>query len=854
MENSKKKSSGVEIPKRNRSLDLKSLYESRLSEVGENKKKVSDEKDGEFFNKKRKSRKEVPLSCFESDAKKSRKEDATDVPSELGSRQRSNSRSEGLHGISLSLGDNSSSFNIPKRRRGLVGRKKLESNQGSNNLRLPNSVDRAASKGEVIRSDSEVDPSDRLVQLVALSADNRGTSSHKSAGKVIASVSKSKKKTDSKSNTNSSSSTVKLKSKVEADEVKENRNGRLGVGHVVKGYDRAVNDSDMPPKKRQTNSRKKKNPVVGRDGGEASTKKSEPSVGSSVSNPFIDFVDDEDDDEENLEQNAARMLSSRFDPSCTGFSLKRIPSVSQMADGSSFPASSARGSSSRLAKSMGGGASASADDKSRALRPRKEDKGKGMSRKRRHFYEILARELDPYWVLNRRIKIFWPLDESWYYGLVNDYHSETKLHHIKYDDRDEEWVNLQEEKFKLLLLPNEVPSKVKSRKQPTADKNLHTGLTVPPADDDSCRGDYLDSEPIASWLAGQSQHVKASSKSLKRQRRQNHPPLASSLSYDKTNNINSNLADSNLPKDKLDFESASRDDNLVSGKVDKCQLGTARSSQSGMHVVYVRKKYQKKGEGGSSGSRDVKGRSAPCTVTPLSPVTVGMPSTKDGRFYHGCVDSGKQVWSFDKGKLRLNDVLLESKELSFRVCLPRLSFLEFCCGTGVSWLLHDIFMLQHGVVVTTSPAVILEMLFVDSKTGLRFLVFEGCLKQALAFVFLILIVFSQSDMHWRGDVKLPVTSIRFQLSSVQDLRKHHVFSFYSFSRLQSSKWLYLDSKILQHCHLIKKLPVSECTYDNIKELEYGSGQKCRPHVGLELYSNKVYPFFDLTHLLLILLT
>ncbi|EPS72751.1 hypothetical protein M569_02006, partial [Genlisea aurea] len=71
----------------------------------------------------------------------------------------------------------------------------------------------------------------------------------------------------------------------------------------------------------------------------------------------------------------------------------------------------------------------SADDKGRALRPRREDKAKGTTRKRRHFYEILPGDLDPYWVMSKRIKIFWPLDESWYYGLVDDYHSGSQLHH-----------------------------------------------------------------------------------------------------------------------------------------------------------------------------------------------------------------------------------------------------------------------------------------------------------------------------------------------------------------------------------------------------------------------------------------
>ncbi|KAK4420023.1 hypothetical protein Salat_2415200 [Sesamum alatum] len=832
MESSTKKSGGVEIPKRNRSLDLKSLYESRVSKLGESKKKVSAEKDQEDVKeRKRKSRKEAPLSCFESDAKKSRKEDVNGVKLELGFGKKSTGRSKGLHGIPLTLGDNGNAFNIPKRPRGSLGRKKLASDQVSAPLKLLNSVDSAgAFKAEVIKSEDEAGPSDRLDRLVSPSTGTNG---------ALNSKSKSKQKTDSKSTVNSSSSNVKLKRKVGADEVKENGNGRSGsVRHTAKEYNVVVSNGDMPLKNRQSNSRKKKDLVGGVDGGEASMKKSEPSVGSSVSGSlFIDFLEDDDYDEENLEQNAARMLSSRFDPSCTGFSANRKSSVSQTADRFSLQVSSARDTLRRQHNSSGG---AAADDKSRTLRPRREDKGKGMPRKRRHFYEILPRDLEPYWVLNRRIKIFWPLDESWYYGLVNEYHSESKLHHIKYDDRDEEWVNLQEEKFKLLLLPSEVPGKAKSRKRSTRGEDLHKGQTVPLADDDSCTGNHLDSEPIASWLASQSQRVKSLPKSSKRQRTsQQHLPLGSSLSSERTDNSNSDGADSKITRNKSDYESASVDNIAARGTDGETLQGAARSSQRVKHVVYVRKKYHKRNEGGNVVSTDAKAcGGAPQIVSTPAPVMVSFPTTKEDKLYYGCVGS-EQLWSFDdKGKVRLNDVLLESKEFTFEICLPVLPSPEFSCGIEVLWLLHDIFMLQHGVLVTTSPAVILEILLIDSNLGLSFLLFEGCLKQALAFVFLILIVFSESNESWDGNMKLPVTSIRFQLSSIQDLRKQHVFAFYCFSRLQNSEWLHLESKILQHCLLVKQLPLSECTYDNIKELECGRFQQCKQRAGLKLSSSE----------------
>ncbi|KAK1265198.1 hypothetical protein QJS04_geneDACA023828 [Acorus gramineus] len=131
------------------------------------------------------------------------------------------------------------------------------------------------------------------------------------------------------------------------------------------------------------------------------------------------------------------MLSSRFDPSCTGFSPKST-------NGSPF--------SQAASDSMG--------VTGRVLRPRRKDKG--FARKRRHFYEVCSRDMDPYWVIKQRIRVFWPLDQSWYFGLVKDYNPVTKLHHVKYDDREEEWIDLQNERFKLLLFPSELRGKSNS--------------------------------------------------------------------------------------------------------------------------------------------------------------------------------------------------------------------------------------------------------------------------------------------------------------------------------------------------------------------------------------------------------
>ncbi|KAL3819044.1 hypothetical protein ACJIZ3_004949 [Penstemon smallii] len=1013
MESSRKKSSGVEISKRNRSSDVKSLYKSRVSEVGDSKKKLSEINDLEDIEKKkRKSRKEVSLSSFERDVKKVKKEDVSDVKLDTGSCKTLNGGIRNLHAISLALGDNASVFNVPKRPRGSVGRKKPETDQhskppglpdsdcvglinasvtkceddsgpnddgisggndGISHLKLAGKVSRSNSKskqksdskstcnarglisasgtksgedsgpndclgklvsisgvndgilnskpegkfidisggndgisnskptGKCVRSNlkskqkedskstsnvrglinasvaksvDESGPNDQLVNLVAILGGNDGISSSKPAGSgnskskkkadpkstcnakglVNASVtksdddtgpgdrlgkfvaisggndsipnskpagkgsysnSKSKQREDSKLTCNASSASLILKRKAVAGEVKGRRNSRTGsVLHAEEKENLVKINEDRYSKKRRRNDKKEKDFVVDIDGSKGSTKKTEPSVGSSVSDSlFVDFLDDDDDDddEENLEQNAARMLSSRFDPSCTGFLSKKKTSISQTTDRFSFQVPSARVSSSQQANSSGGVESASADDNNRALRPRREDKGKGVSRKRRHFYEIIPKDVDAYWVLNRRIKVFWPLDDSWYQGLVNDYHPESKLHHIEYDDRDEEWVYLQEEKFKLLLLPCEVPGKSKSKKRKTRNKDVQQVKSVPPSDDDSCIGDYLDSEPIASWLSRSTQRVKSLPKSLKKQRTVQMHLADSSLSSEKTENShsNSNVSDSHTVTSKTDCECALADDLVVDGGIDKSLLGTTENSPNCKKIVYVRKTHYKKSKGSSFRSVNVEASPAPRTVTSLIPEN--------------------HLWSIDnKGELRLN-VMMVSKEFRFQICLPILPFLDFSRGTKDFWVLHNILMLQHGALMTTSRAVKLDMLFIDSNHGLRFLLFEGCLKQALVFVFLILVVFSQPDEQWNSDMQLPVTSVRFRLSSVQDLRKRHIFAFYSFSRLQNSKL----SKLLQQCLLVKQLPVSECTYDNIKDLDCGSSQQFKINVDLE---------------------
>lgn len=573
-------------------------------------------------------------------------------------------------------------------------------------------------------------------------------------------------------------------------------------------------DGDRASKK--NNSRKKKDLVDGRDGGEASTKKY---------GPVGDF-DEDDEDEENLEQNAARMLSSRFDPSCTGFTSRRRSSSSQKESGSSFPIPPTLGLYDQQANSFGGVGPAlevddnRTDDKSRPLRPRKEDQDKGSRRKRRHFYEISPKDIEPHWVLNRKIKVFWPLDGSWYDGIVNDYHRECKLYHIRYDDYDEEWIDLDEEKFKLLLFPSEVPGREKLKNISGMQKNAHKVETIPPEKDNGCKWTDLDSEPIASWLSRSSQRGK--SLHIARLSHMDLPfvtpwsPYKSNTSYckqpgpkERSNAVSKSTPTPNLVANECTFQ----------GRV-------VISNQ----LVYARKKAQTSGERGRSLARLINNdTSASRTINSFDRISVHMPTTSKVNF-------GRQLWSIDQqGKLCLN---VMTNRFRMQTRLPLLHNWRFFLQIVDFYLLQNIFMAQHGLLLPISPAVMMEMLFIDSR-GLNFLLLEGWMEQALAVVLKILIYFIQAEEPMNSDMQSPVTSIRFRLSAVQDPKKNHVFEFHSFSRLCHSKWIQLDSDLLQNCLLLKELPAVECSYDNIKDLEYGSLKHMETHVSLESSSHVV---------------
>ncbi|XP_054798606.1 uncharacterized protein LOC129303356 [Prosopis cineraria] len=793
MEDRSENSYGTLIPKKSRTLDLKSLYKSKETKETLNKNfkrnSIAPRVDDEKRSKKRKSRKEVSLRSLEnadSGGKRIVDEECQVEPCsgeqdlhelKLGLSQRLCGSSD-LNRVSLIL-DNGA-VHIPKRKRDFVGRKKFAGGQ------------RPILVGQNDCKSGHVD------HMTNLSADDLD-------------------RTESPS----------VRKKRDFDESKENRSDLNLVKHFKENEGPAccsvVNNDDDSLKK----SRREQDVLLLDN--TSSSKQADASINSSkISDKILE------DEEENLEENAARMLSSRFDPSCTGFSSGSKSSTLPAANGLPFLLSSGRNHVCHGLKSLSGAEFASVDAASRVLRPRNQHKEGGNSRKRRHFYEIFLGGLDAYWVLNRRIKVFWPLDQSWYYGLINDYDKEKMLHHIKYDDRDEEWIDLQTERFKLLLFPSEVPRKFMRKRAVMGSKRSDEQRRSKSRQErrrelitknDSCDENCMDSEPIISWLARTSCRVKSSFHGNKKQRTSATVLNSASTFYEEPAGLQGGLAKRSWIDDECKPSSSSLlQDKLGNRYSENSSLPRAACPKDGKTpIVYFRRRFRRS--------------------TPLSPVSEEKRvtvSASGSSFFNHVFGRGGEVkepdtrsfeidgplWSTNNaGVLKICFRDMESAAFKFDLDFPVHLVINSSFELQNLQLLHSTLLLQCGTLMMKWPRVHLEMLFVDNVVGLRFLLFEGCLKMAASFIFLVLRAFRQpADQGMYFDLQLPVTSIRFKFSCLYDLKKQLVFAFYNFSRVKNSKWMYLDSKLKSRCLLSKQLHISECTYDNVQALQNGSSQ------------------------------
>ncbi|KHN32895.1 hypothetical protein glysoja_047006 [Glycine soja] len=771
MEGIAENSNDTTIPKKSRSLDLKSLYKSKLTEntAKKNLKRIGNSSGGGGEKrKKKKTRKEVSLSSLKNG------DGSSELKLGVSQRLSSSSSSSMLNRVSFSVGGDDAQ--IPKRKRSFVGRKKSERGQASN------LVEQLSCK---IGYD----------QVPKLGSADLG----------------------------SGVESFKIKHKKEFDEFKENRNSDSNsVQHIKEDGDCAshsvVNSGDSSLTKSRRKNRKRKASALDRT---KVSKEAEPLVSS------CKISDDlQEDEEENLEENAARMLSSRFDPSCTGFSTK-------CSNGLFFFGSSCQSIVNHGLKSKSGSESASADTAGRILRPRKQYKNKGSSRKRRHFYEILLGDVDAYWVLNRRIKIFWPLDQSWYYGLVDNYDEGSKLYHIKYDDRDVEWVNLHTERFKLLLLRSEVSGNAKGERaltklrssdhQKGSKSSKQRQRTEENTEDDRCGGSSMDSEPIISWLARSSHRLRSSFQGIKKQKTSvTIPSTMSSFVYDEPVTAKGHLAKRSLRGAKNNFSSDSVSQNKSDEFRDKPSFPSVTSTKDGKQpIVYVRRRIRKPAPISphiSAENHAITGASGSVAFDQMFGRVEKMKNPIDGRVEVG----GPLFFTYKEGVSKFFWDM-ESASFKFGLNFPMHLVLNDVFQSENLWLLYSVLLLRFGTVMTKWPRVCLEMLFVDNVVGLRFLLFEGCLNTAAAVVFFVLRVFHQPACLGKYvDFQFPCTSIEFKFSGVHVIKKPLVFEFYNFSEVKNSKWMCLDSKLKRHCLLSKQLHLSECTYDNIQALQRSS--------------------------------
>eukprot|EP00268_Persea_americana_P022012 TRINITY_DN2187_c0_g1_i1.p1 TRINITY_DN2187_c0_g1~~TRINITY_DN2187_c0_g1_i1.p1 ORF type:complete len:1691 (+),score=369.43 TRINITY_DN2187_c0_g1_i1:296-5368(+) len=803
----------VEIPEKSESLDGQSAPagKSRAQNGQENrvmkrKSWVRNKSESSFLQeKRRKGRKEVSLSSIEDSTKKSgsldsrdlnfnafglklssialfeknpvgrkRTEDGTNIQEEKFQTLRS------LDDLSHSLDDNKDNvIVIPKRPRGFSGRNKFQTvNSGSRReiSRPPTSKDNSGA--EFSRS-----------KLIGVRKEP-----------VQAFLDKRKRI---------------------LDKVKGNRTNSNSVSQFKhEDIDPVQSGSPAPKRARRLRLREKKY-----DGEKQTQEDKRPLLDPSINS----IENSQENDEENLEQNAARMLSSRFDPSCTGFSGRGAALKSQSADGLSLSPFLQR-----AYKSLGKDASMGSETAGRKLRPRNQQIQKGFfKRQRRHFYEVCYLDMDPYWVVNQRIKVFWPLDQSWYYGIVKAYDTVTKSHHIKYDDRDEEWINLQNERFKLLLLPDEVRGKSYPEKRGRERRLLQEDVDANFMDE-NCMGNFTESEPIISWLSRSTLRVKSSSHDIMKKQKQSHVSKNSPQHIFSENSVEmpngcSDIGPSSSGTSKLFVSSEVR--SVIREVAEKSleESGTCSSDRK-MPLVYFRRRFRNRRQGSGNILEESACRSVDNSVTLLALVIdkVGPLDEFDIALQSSSIKDLKLAEK-DSSSMSLENLMSKlpgsstKSEINLMLSLPPLRVLDLAFGAENFWLYHMLLLFKYGKLTTVWPSVRVEMLFVDNIVGLRFMLFEGCLNQAVAFLCYIMAVFYRPKEHGLlEDFQFPVTSIRFKLLGLQGIGRLLEFVFYNFLELKNSKWAHLDRKLKQHCIISKELPLSECTYANIKTIQSGS--------------------------------
>ncbi|XP_021312363.1 uncharacterized protein LOC8078775 isoform X3 [Sorghum bicolor] len=486
----------------------------------------------------------------------------------------------------------------------------------------------------------------------------------------------------------------------------------------------------------------------------------EPSKAVHVDKGGCDHV--KDDDGVSLEENAARMLCSLSDNRCAGSPRKGMKSPDRSSK-RSFPLHSNHFKNSyKKIKDVPGPA--------RSLRKRDGKVPFRKRRPRRHFYEVSPSDVDPFCIVKERIRVFWPLDETWYFGLVKEYNPVTRLHHVRYDDKDEEWINLQNERIKLLFLPAEARnrSKCTNSRSVFEPKNEHGDRE----DMDGSNTESSESGPIISWLARSNQAKSATLCGISKQDH-NHSNVVA-ISFDQKQCRGSVAKESN---DSIPCSS------LANGGAEVLKDRTTPEDRR-FRFVYSRKRFCRK----KNGFLSISEQRSNCQRRGSSAmVLAAFPSMESS------TATGASITYVIPA-----------------LCLPLKPVYKLLCEACCASVFNAFFLLQCGTLVALWPVVHLDILLVDNALGSKHFLLDTCLRSAVSLFCLLAGSFKQcSRQRTTKESRIPCTSIRFQISGGHG-RSQVVFMFFNFVGVEKSKWKHLQRKLQYHC------PKRELSKDSTK--------------------------------------
>lgn len=426
---------------------------------------------------------------------------------------------------------------------------------------------------------------------------------------------------------------------------------------------------------------------------------------------------------------------------------------------------------------------------SRLLRKRD---GKGPFRKRRprrHFYEVSPHDLDPFSIVKERIRVFWPLDETWYFGLVKKYDPVTKRHHVKYDDKDEEWINLQNERIKLLLLPGEGRRRCINNTSRKARKVNYEGEK---REDMDGNGSGSESEPIISWLARSNQVRSGTSSSISKTVI-GHPNIVPVLSNSFDANPGFFASNGAIPGGLP-----------ANGGLEVHNDGTTAGERR-FRFFYSRRRFCRR----MNGFVNISEHDSHLKIRASSAAVLASTTGREAD-----TETGAPV-----------------KYVILVVSLPLKSVYKLISEACSAWLPSTFVHPQHGSLITLWPAVCLDILLVDDTLGLKHLLLETCLRSAVSLFCSLVGSFNKdSGLNAFKESEAPCTSVRFQISGLHG-RSQVAFVLFNLFGIGKTQWKNLQAKVRYHS-LKRELSKVGCTYADIKQLISGNDQNVRTSVNL----------------------